>query len=52
MTIQDPKYKHKPSEKHTLEEVLKSLQDLIRNDLLDNNLAAAEKSGSAPIPSE
>lgn len=52
MTTQDPKYKHKPSEKHTLEEVLKSLQDLIRNDLLDNNQAAAEKSGSAPIPSE
>ena len=52
MTTQDPKYKHKPSEKHTLEEVLKSLQDLIRNDLLDNNQAAAEKSGSAPIPGE
>lgn len=52
MTTQDPKYKHKPSEKHTLEEVLKSLQDLIRNDLLDNNRAAAEKSGSAQIPSE
>ncbi|WP_372521578.1 hypothetical protein [Sulfuricaulis sp.] len=52
MTTQDPKYKHKPSEKHTLEEVLKSLQDLIRNDLLDNNRAAVEKSGSAPIPSE
>jgi hypothetical protein len=52
MTTQDPKYKHKPSEKHTLEEVLKSLQDLIRNDLLDNNRAAAEKSGAAPIPGE
>lgn len=52
METSDPKYKHKPSEKHTLEEVLKSLQDLIRNDLLDNNQAAAEKSGSAPIPSE
>src|SRR3989344_3267065 len=52
METTDPKYKHKPSEKHTLEEVLKSLQDLIRNDLLDNNRAAAEKSGSAPIPSE
>ncbi|HYA39122.1 MAG TPA: hypothetical protein VEI74_12720 [Candidatus Methylomirabilis sp.] len=36
MTTYDPsKYKHKPSPKHTLEEVLKSLQDLIRNDLLD-----------------
>lgn len=33
METPDPKYKHKPSEKHTLEEVLKSLQDLIRNDL-------------------
>ncbi len=52
METTDPKYKHKPSEKHTLEEVLKSLQDLIRNDLLDNNQAAAEKSGSAPIPGE
>lgn len=52
METTDPKYKHKPSEKHTLEEVLKSLQDLIRNDLLDNNQAAAGKSGSAPVPSE
>src|SRR3989344_9221891 len=52
METTDPKYKHKPSEKHTLEEVLKSLQALIRNDLLDNNRAAGEKSGSAPIPSE
>lgn len=52
METTDPKYKHKPSEKHTLEEVLKSLQDLIRNDLLDNDRAAAEKSGSAPIPGE
>lgn len=52
METTDPKYKHKPSEKHTLEEVLKSLQDLIRNDLLDNDRAAAEKSGSAPVPGE
>ena len=52
METTDPKYKHKPSEKHTLEEVLKSLQDLIRNDLLDNDRAAAEKPGSAPIPGE
>ncbi len=52
METTDPKYKHKPSEKHTLEEVLKSLQDLIRNDLLDNDRTAAEKSGLAPIPSE
>ena len=35
METSDPKYKHKPSEKHTLEEVLKSLQDLIRNDLVE-----------------
>lgn len=52
METTDPKYKHKPSEKHTLEEVLKSLQDLIRNDLLDNDRAAAEKSGVAPISGE
>lgn len=43
MTTHDPsKYKHKPSPKHTLEEVLKSLQDLIRNDLLDAKSTAAE----------
>lgn len=41
MTTPDSKYKHKPSEKHTLEEVLKSLQDLIRNDLLDRDQSAA-----------
>jgi hypothetical protein len=29
--------KHKPSEKHTLDEVLKSLQDLIRNELLEED---------------
>lgn len=46
MNTHDPKYKHKPSEKHTLEEVLKSLQDMIRNDLRDNEptVAPAEKS--------
>ena len=49
MTTYDPsKYKHKPSPKHTLEEVLKSLQDLIRNDLLDAKSAAAEPE-SAPV---
>ena len=48
MTTYDPsKYKHKPSPKHTLEEVLKSLQDLIRNDLLDAKSAA--KAESAPV---
>ena len=48
MTTHDPsKYKHKPSPKHTLEEVLKSLQDLIRNDLLDAKSAAAKSEFSA-----
>lgn len=42
MTTLDPKYKHKPSEKHTLEEVLKSLQDLIRHDLVDEKSAASQ----------
>lgn len=36
---------HKPSQKHTLEEVLKSLQDLIHNDLLRD---AARGAGSSP----
>lgn len=45
MTTYDPKYKHKPSEKHTLEEVLKSLQDLIRNDLPEDK-SAGDKPGS------
>lgn len=40
METPDPKYKHKPSQKHTLEEVLKSLQDLIRNDLAESAVAA------------
>ena len=40
MTTVDSKPKHKPSEKLTLEEVLKSLQDMIRTDLLaDKNRA-------------
>ena len=49
MNTHDPKYKHKPSEKHTLEEVLKSLQDMIRNDLRDSEqtVAPAEKSRPA-----
>lgn len=46
METNDPKYKHKPSEKHTLEEVLKSLQDLIRNDLVESPPAA----GPEPAP--
>lgn len=51
METSDPKYKHKPSEKHTLEEVLKSLQDLIRNDLAEGASGAA-KPGSAPATSQ
>jgi hypothetical protein len=51
METSDPKYKHKPSEKHTLEEVLKSLQDLIRNDLAEGASGTA-KPGSAPTASQ
>lgn len=47
METSDPKYKHKPSEKHTLEEVLKSLQDLIRNDLAEG---ASGTANPAPAP--
>ena len=50
METSDPKYKHKPSEKHTLEEVLKSLQDLIRNDLAEGASGTA-KPESAPAAS-
>jgi hypothetical protein len=42
MESSDSKYKHKPSEKHTLEEVLKSLQDLIRVDLSEGSSAAGK----------
>lgn len=57
METPDPKYKHKPSEKHTLEEVLKSLQDLIHNDLIESDAGTdkpeapathARQSGAAP----
>ncbi len=52
MTDFDPdKLKHKPNEKHTLEEVLKSLQDLIHNDLLrgaGSSPAAAQRDTTAP----
>ncbi len=52
MTDFDPdKLKHKPNEKHTLEEVLKSLQDLIHNDLLRGagpSPATAERDTSLP----
>lgn len=34
MNPPDDKLKHKPNEKHTLDEVLKSLQDLIRNEVV------------------
>ncbi len=50
METPDPKYKHKPSEKHTLEEVLKSLQDLIRNDL-DEGASGTAKPESPPAVS-
>lgn len=43
------KPKHKPSPKHTLDEVLKSLHDLIRNDLVSAN-AATPASEHAPTP--
>ena len=42
MESSESKYKHKPSEKHTLEEVLKSLQDLIRVDLSEDKSAASK----------
>ncbi len=49
MTDFDPsKLKHKPSGKHTLEEVLKSLQDLIHNDILRG--PATPEAGAAPTP--
>lgn len=56
MNTVDEKPKHKPSERHTLEEVLKSLQDLIRNDLLENAPPAkpppAAASGTPPAHAE
>lgn len=45
----DDDSKHKPSPKHTLDEVLKSLQDLVRNDLLDEN-PPGKKSEASPEP--
>ena len=47
METPDPKYKHKPSEKHTLEEVLKSLQDLIRNDFSEGTAGTSKPVASA-----
>ena len=53
MTTGDQKSKHKPSGKVTLEEVLKSLQDMIHTDLLEGAHAsqtkpAEKKSDNAP----
>ncbi len=45
----DDKPKHKPNPKHTLEEILKSLQDLIRNDLLEGD-AAPPTASRAAVP--
>ncbi|BAU47668.1 hypothetical protein SVA_1089 [Sulfurifustis variabilis] len=45
----DEKPKHKPSPKRTLEEVLKSLQDLIRNDIVSRRDADTAPS-SPPAP--
>lgn len=58
MTDFDPeKLKHKPNEKHTLDEVLKSLQDLIHNDLLRDpnppptiSAAPAPETSASPAP--
>src|SRR5688500_3277711 len=51
--MNDDKPKHKPQQKHTLSEVLKSLQDLIRTDLVTTpaaKKAAAPSARSKPIP--
>jgi hypothetical protein len=51
MTDFDPgKLKHKPSKKHALDEVLKSLQDLIHNDLLRGAARGAGPSAAALEP--
>ncbi|MFL6655327.1 MAG: hypothetical protein ACJ8KA_11090 [Sulfurifustis sp.] len=44
--MSDDKLKHKPQTKHSLSEVLKSLQDLIRNDLVS---AKAEPVAGSPV---
>jgi len=46
MTSDKPK--HKPNTKHTLEEVLKSLHDLIRNDLVSATAAAPAPGADRP----
>jgi hypothetical protein len=42
----DTQPKHKPNEKHTLDEVLKSLKDLVRNEVLDK----AQPPAAEPAP--
>ncbi|UCH53389.1 MAG: hypothetical protein JSW09_00835 [Pseudomonadota bacterium] len=42
------KLQHKPNTKHTLEEILKSLQDLIRNDLLEAEPGRGADEASSP----
>ncbi|MFL6647322.1 MAG: hypothetical protein ACJ8KO_05115 [Sulfurifustaceae bacterium] len=44
----DDKLKHKPQTKHTLSEVLKSLQDLIRNDLVPTKVESPAPLSTAP----
>ena len=43
----DSQPKHKPNEKHTLDEVLKSLKDLVRNEVLDKSPPPA--AASVPV---
>lgn len=44
----DTRLKHKPNEKHTLDEVLKSLNDLVRNEVLDKPRPPASGPKSVP----
>jgi hypothetical protein len=48
MTTGDQKSRHKPSEKVTLEEVLKSLQDMIHTDLLESEHVSLTQPGEEP----
>jgi hypothetical protein len=52
--VNTPPPKHKPNEKHTLDEVLKSLNDLVRGNVLDKPSAspapAAKKPAAPPKP--
>jgi len=47
MTEPGEKPKHKPSPKHTLDEVLRSLQDMIRHELAD--VSAKKSAGAGPV---